>query len=155
MNKNIIGAITTIIAILVVIWILNKSGSSEQGNIINSTEQFMPVPFENADSTEESVVYKQSDATAEKSFTVVGKNFSFSVGEIRVKKGDKVSVTFTNESGFHDWRLDEFGVGTKQLKDGESETITFIADKAGTFEYYCSIGKHRQMGMKGLLIVEE
>src|SRR3990167_6785949 len=102
MNKNIIGAITTIIAILVVIWILNKSGSSEQGNIINLTEQFMPVPFENADSTEESVVYKQSDATAEKSFTVVGKNFSFSVGEIRVKKGDKVSVTFTNESGFHD-----------------------------------------------------
>src|SRR3989344_3583974 len=53
----------------------------------------------------------------------------------------------------HNFRLDEFGVATKVLKAGESETITFVADKIGEFEYYCSVGTHRAMGMIGKLIV--
>jgi nitrite reductase (NO-forming) len=88
------------------------------------------------------------------SVVVLGKNFGFSETEIRVKKGDTVEIQFTNEAGFHDWVLDEFNAKTKQLKAGESETVTFVADKAGTFEYYCSVGSHRQMGMVGTLIVE-
>jgi plastocyanin len=29
-----------------------------------------------------------------------------------------------------------------------------VADKKGTFEYYCSVGQHRALGMKGKLVVE-
>ncbi|HTK60627.1 MAG TPA: plastocyanin/azurin family copper-binding protein [Candidatus Baltobacteraceae bacterium] len=89
-----------------------------------------------------------------KAFTVVGDNFDFSLKEMRVKKGDRVRVTFKNAEGFHDFRLDEFNVATAKQQAGGEETVEFIADKAGTFEYYCSVGKHRQMGMKGNLIVE-
>ncbi|MEY4731380.1 MAG: hypothetical protein RL681_326, partial [Candidatus Parcubacteria bacterium] len=46
-----------------------------------------------------------------------------------------------------------FNAATKVLTDGQSETIEFVANKAGTFEYYCSVGSHRQMGMKGTLTV--
>mgnify|MGYP001578586618 CR=1 FL=1 len=87
-------------------------------------------------------------------FTVKGTNFAFAPNVMKVKKGDTVKITFTNAGGFHDFTLDEFNVKTKQLKDGESETVEFVADKAGTFEYYCSVGQHRQMGMKGTLTVE-
>lgn len=89
-----------------------------------------------------------------KEFKVSGSNFKFDVSEIQVKKGDKVRIVFTSASGFHDWVVDEFNARTKQLQAGETDTIEFVADQAGTFEYYCSVGKHRQMGMVGTLIVE-
>ncbi len=89
-----------------------------------------------------------------KEFVVNGNDFKFDVTEIRVKAGDKVRVVFKNTGGFHDFVLDEFAVKTAQLKDGAEETVEFVADVAGTFEYYCSVGKHREMGMVGKLIVE-
>lgn len=89
-----------------------------------------------------------------KAFTVEGTPFKFSLTEMRVKKGDTVKVTFVNKQGFHDWVLDEFNVRTKQIQAPGTETVTFVADKAGTFEYYCSVDGHRAKGMKGNLIVE-
>ena len=92
--------------------------------------------------------------TAVKEFTVVGGNFSFTPNKLTVNKGDTVSITFKNNEGFHDFVLDEFSVRTKQIKAGEQQTVQFIADKTGTFEFYCSVGTHRQMGMKGTLEVK-
>jgi len=87
-------------------------------------------------------------------FTVTAANFSYDLKQINVKKGDTVVVTFKNSEGFHDFKIDEFEVATNQIGAGEEEEVEFVADKAGTFEYYCSVGKHRQMGMVGKLIVE-
>jgi VCBS repeat-containing protein len=92
--------------------------------------------------------------TGTKEFTVNASNFTFDIKELKVKKGDTVKLTLNNKEGFHDWRLDEFNANTKVLKAGETETITFVVNKTGTFEYYCSVGQHRAMGMKGNLIVE-
>ncbi len=89
-----------------------------------------------------------------KSFNVTGQNFSFTPNEIRVKKGDTVKVTFTS-NGTHDFVIDEFNARTAVLRTGDApQTIEFVADKTGSFEYYCSVGSHRQMGMVGRLIVE-
>lgn len=75
--------------------------------------------------------------------------------ELRVKQGDTVRIEFVNEEGFHDFVVDEFaGAKTAQLQAGNSETIEFVADEKGTFEYYCSVGQHRANGMFGKLIVE-
>ncbi len=84
---------------------------------------------------------------------VTGSNFAFSTSTIRVKRGDTVRIVFKSQ-GTHDWVIDEFNKRTKVLSAGQSETIEFVADKTGSFEYYCSVGTHRQMGMKGTLIVE-
>ncbi len=89
-----------------------------------------------------------------KTFNVSGSNFSFSVKEMRVKKGDKVKVVFTNTNGTHDWVIDAFNARTPQIGSGQTATVEFVADKTGTFEYYCSVGSHRALGMKGNLIVE-
>ncbi|HEY9584685.1 MAG TPA: plastocyanin/azurin family copper-binding protein [Candidatus Paceibacterota bacterium] len=88
------------------------------------------------------------------SFDVTGKNFEFNMKEIKVKEGDTVTINFKSESGFHDFVLDEFNVRTAQLQSGGTESVTFLANKKGTFEYYCSVGSHRSMGMVGKLIVE-
>lgn len=96
------------------------------------------------------------DAMQAQTFTVEGGNFYFKPNELRVKKGQPVTVTFNNVEGFHDFVIDEVaGAKTQRIQTGTSETITFTADTAGSFEFYCSVGSHRQMGMKGTLIVEE
>jgi len=89
-----------------------------------------------------------------KEFKLEAVNFSFSEKEIRVKKGDTVRITVVNAGGFHDWVLDEFELATERLQAGESQTIEFVADKEGEFEYYCSVGTHRAQGQVGTLVVE-
>lgn len=89
-----------------------------------------------------------------KEFIVTGENYRFSPTTLTVKKGDTVKITLKNLKGFHDFRIDEFGVFTEKIQDGGEDTIEFVADKQGSFEYYCSVGAHRQSGMKGTLIVE-
>ena len=90
-----------------------------------------------------------------KEFTVMGSNFAFSPSTLSVKKGDRVKITFKNEGGFHDLKIDELNVATKKIKGGAQEVVEFTADKAGSFEYYCSVGEHRAIGMKGTLTVTE
>ena len=85
---------------------------------------------------------------------VSGANFRFSKAEIRVKEGDTVQINFTAGDMQHDWVIDEFSARTAIVPSGQSSSVTFVADKKGTFEYYCSVGQHRQMGMKGTLTVQ-
>lgn len=92
--------------------------------------------------------------TVVKEFTVTGQNYSFTPSTLRVQKGDKVKIVFKNSGGFHDFRIDEFGAATRRINNGEQDTIIFTADKVGPFEFYCSVGNHRQMGMKGTLMVQ-
>ena len=102
--------------------------------------------------------------TADKERPEQGKIVAVGAGKIgkdgkiipmNVKKGDTVKITFKNTGGMHDLKIDGYTVGTKIIQGGAQETFQFVADKAGTFEYYCSVGTHRQMGMKGTLTVTE
>ncbi len=88
-----------------------------------------------------------------KEFTINGSSFKFEPAEIKVSKGDTVKITFKDDDGTHNLVVDGYNVSTRILSEG-TDTIQFVANKAGTFEYYCSIGSHRDLGMKGTLIVE-
>jgi plastocyanin len=88
-----------------------------------------------------------------KEFSIDAVSFSFAPATITVNKGDTVKITLNNKQGRHDLKIDELNVATRQLNAGEIQTVTFVADQIGTFEYYCSVGSHRAMGMVGKLIV--
>ena len=81
-------------------------------------------------------------------------NFGYDITEIKVKKGDTVTINLTVSDGFHTRVVDEFDAATEKVREGSKTTVTFVADQAGTFEYYCSVGSHRAQGMVGKLIVE-
>lgn len=87
-------------------------------------------------------------------FSVSGGSFFFTPNTMKVKKGDTVKIVFTNAGGMHNLILDAFGVATRTLSTGETQTVEFTADKSGSFEYYCGVGSHRAMGQKGTLTVE-
>jgi len=98
---------------------------------------------------------QEMKASAVKEINITNKGLTFTPNEISVSKGDTVRITYTNAGGFHDLVIDEFMVRTKQIKAGESDSFEFRADKSGVFEFYCSVGNHRKMGMFGKLTVSE
>lgn len=119
-----------------------------------AVETSQPAPTNLAEPTDEMIVGNEAGDVATKTFNINGVNFSFSQPEIRVKQGDKVKIVFTSADGFHDWTVDEFNAATEQVSTGDTSTVEFVADKPGTFAYYCSVGKHRELGMVGNLVVE-
>lgn len=93
-----------------------------------------------------------------KKFVLTGENFKFRMDgkaapELKVNVGDTVRIEFRSTDGLHDWTVDEFNAATRTVQTGGSTFVEFVADKAGTFQYYCSVGNHRQLGMIGNLVV--
>jgi hypothetical protein len=69
-------------------------------------------------------------------------------------KGGLQSMHLINEDyethSKHNFNIDELNIHSKDLAYSASQTITFIADKPGNFQYYCNI--HPEM--KGNITVE-
>ncbi len=81
-------------------------------------------------------------------------DFSFSLSSIEVEQGDVVRIMFTNTGDMpHDLVIENLGVATSILQNGQTEVLEFTAQESGEFEYYCSVGQHRENGMVGTLIV--
>lgn len=51
-------------------------------------------------------------------------------------------------------RIGGYGLQTRTIPPGENATLSFVADQAGTFEYWCNVTGHRDAGMEGTLTVE-
>src|SRR5918995_7312414 len=69
-------------------------------------------------------------------------------------RGGLQSIHVVNEDyethSKHNFNIDEFNVHSKDLAYSNSQTISFVADKPGTFHYYCNI--HPEM--KGDISIE-
>jgi len=128
--------------------------SADEANDEAPVTETPPVPAETPASPPPSGGSTETPSPAVKEFNITGQSFFFSPREIRVKLGDKIKINFTSAGDFHDWTLDGYSVGTAQVNTGQSASVEFTADKAGGFEYYCSVGTHRAMGMVGAFIVE-
>ncbi|MCE9549229.1 cupredoxin domain-containing protein [Candidatus Nomurabacteria bacterium] len=156
MKKTFIWVVVLVLIVLGIILFLGKGSKLEAPTTENQTEtneQDMGAMDAFALPSDYNVPVENTSAPV-KEFIVDGKNFSFTPNMITVKKGDLVKITFKNTAGFHDLVINEFKVATKQIRTGEEETISFIADKVGSFIYYCSVGTHRAQGMWGTLKVE-
>lgn len=59
--------------------------------------------------------------------------------EITLEQCDRVKVTVINEDNFdHGFAIDAFGVSQRLPANGTIE-VNFVATKAGTFPFYCSV----------------
>ena len=97
----------------------------------------------------------QADGEADVVIQLSAEDYSFSEKIITVQKGQRVRIELAVTEGFHDWVVDEFDVATAQVSEGDNTAVEFMADQTGEFEYYCSVGSHRAMGMVGTLIVQD
>lgn len=153
---------TTIFAILLLAVTILSACSTAQvtGNGVNEASNAMVA--KDSAGTVDMVIEDNvptDKAIPDKTFVLDGGNYYFEMDgvrapELRVKQGEIVQINLMSVDGFHDVVIDEFGAATERVQTGGETTVTFVADKKGTFEYYCSVGQHRQNGMFGNLIVE-
>ncbi len=129
--------------------VTEASPTAAQGAMVEVTQEVSPT----------SASAMKDDSTMAKgktkTFTIEASSFKFSPATMTVGKGDSVTIVLTGKGNTqHDWVIDEFNAHTKRITAGETDTISFVANKVGTYEYYCSVGNHRQMGMVGTLSVQ-
>ncbi len=140
MNNKVLIAIIVIIALLGLGYFLSQSA--------NRQPTVQVVPSANPEQVQVS--------EAVKTFDVKGTPFKFEPNEIKIKKGDRVKINFKNEQGMlHDLTIADLNVRTKQIPAGETDSMEFVADRAGTFDMICSVPTHADKGMVGKFIVEE
>lgn len=149
MKTSYMVGIIVVIVLVFGVWFFASQNKQQTVSTPPVTESIQtPAPEDKKEASDAAMVSEVKEITVE------GSPFKFMPTEIKVKKGQTVKVVFKNVAGMHDFVVDEFKARTKVIKASETDTIQFVADKAGTFEYYCSVGNHRAMGMKGNLIVE-
>ena len=154
MQKIIIGVGVLVVVVVVGVFFVSKRYNNPENTpqptvSVTVTPSLTPTPTSTPTASPSPIIQAQV-----KIFTVTAKNFSFTPAEMRVNKGDTVKIILNNTEGFHDLVIDEFKVKVNKITAGTTETVKFIADKSGQFEYYCSIGDHRAKGMRGTLIVQ-
>lgn len=97
---------------------------------------------------------EEASAPEVKEFEMTARRFAFEPGTITVSKGDTVRLKITSSDVTHGFTIDEYGID-ENLPSGQEVIVEFVADKAGTFDFYCSVycgSGHREM--EGTLVVE-
>lgn len=99
-------------------------------------------------------------------FTLIAENWGYNQPEggpvLRAEQGDNVTITLIVPGELaHNLRIREYGImigGEFGLRRGQNQTVSFIADKPGVFEYDCRTsiyGGHAELGMRGMFIVTQ
>ena len=98
-------------------------------------------------------------AQTKRDFEVSAKKFRFSVSgtdaqEIRVTQDDLVRITLSAGDVPHSFTLPDYRI-QKRVEPGREVMFEFRAEKAGRFEFHCSLTNDscRERGMVGALIV--
>ncbi len=89
-----------------------------------------------------------------KEFTITARQFAFEPSTITVNQGDHVRLKVTSADVKHGLDIEGYEIN-RELNPGQEVVVDFIADKAGEFEFYCSVvcgAGHK--GMTGKLIVK-
>jgi len=75
---------------------------------------------------------------AKRDVTVDAKKFAFNPARIEVTQGDVVRVTLISGDIPHSFTIDDYRIA-KRGEPGKPVTFEFLADRAGTFKFYCNL----------------
>jgi cytochrome c oxidase subunit 2 len=78
------------------------------------------------------------DPPAERIFRIEARRFEYSPSEIRVNPGDRVTIELAAMDVAHGLSIDGYGLSVT-AEPGQSASLTFIADRSGTFRIRCTV----------------
>jgi plastocyanin len=104
------------------------------------------------------------------SIAVSGFEWGFEPRALLLQQGEEVQIDFVNDGAtLHDLKIDDLdaaGVTSEgsglsadegelfvAAEDGESGVLTFTPNESGEFGFYCTIPRHRSLGMEGTIVV--
>jgi heme/copper-type cytochrome/quinol oxidase subunit 2 len=77
-------------------------------------------------------------APIERTFRIEASQYTYDPGEISVNPGDRVTIELVATDVVHGLYVDGYGISTT-ADPGQTSTLTFIADKAGSFRLRCNV----------------
>ncbi len=80
----------------------------------------------------------QSAAPQPRTFQIEAQQFSYSPPELKVNAGDKVTIQLVSTDVVHGLYVDGYDVSV-EADPGQTKTLTFIADKSGSFRFRCNV----------------
>lgn len=126
----IFGIIIILLVVVLVIYAMRPTAPTESGGILlsPSVEPSPPPPQSSM----------PQGGEAAKEFSITARQWEFSPSSITVQQGDRVMFHITSVDVTHGFAIPDFNVNVS-LVPNEMKTIEFIADKQGTFGFFCSI----------------
>ncbi len=79
-----------------------------------------------------------STAPQARTFRVDAGQFAYSPSTIDVNPGDRVTIQLVSTDVVHGLYVDGYGVSV-EADPGQTATLTFVADKAGSFRFRCHV----------------
>jgi heme/copper-type cytochrome/quinol oxidase subunit 2 len=77
-------------------------------------------------------------APQERTFRVDARQFAYSPSELRVNPGDTVTLQLVSTDVVHGLYVDGYDISV-EADPGQIATLTFIADKPGSFRFRCNV----------------
>lgn len=131
---------------------------SEEGEEATPVDEASPAAEEGATPVEEEAAAEEEPAATGGSGEAITLEaidpYDWSMYEFEATPGQDITVINT---GFlpHNFNVDEWGIATEDLNNGEEETVTVPDDAEAGAEvvFYCSVPGHREAGMEGTITV--
>lgn len=130
----------------------NSSSNSGEGIVAVEKSDIQEEPTSNEENIQKEIPTPKTQETKE--FNVIAKQWDFSPSTITVNEGDRVILNIKSIDVNHGFALSTFGI-SEFLSPGNTVKLEFVADKTGTFSFFCNVscgvGHSR---MRGKLVVQ-
>ena len=77
-------------------------------------------------------------APQERTFQIDARQFAYSPSELNVNPGDTVNIKLVSTDVVHGLYVDGYDISV-EADPGQTATLTFIADKPGSFRFRCNV----------------
>ena len=77
-------------------------------------------------------------APQERTFQIDVRQYAYSPSELKVNAGDTVTIQLVSTDVVHGLYVDDYDISV-EADPGQSATLTFTADKPGSFRFRCNI----------------
>lgn len=109
-------------------------------------------PGDSADASPEAS--PMASPTAVEEIVVEAQDILYDITEITIPADTDVTITLVNKGVLeHDLVIEELDIATELLRAGETGSIV-VNVPAGTYEYWCTVTGHKELGMRGTLTAE-
>jgi len=86
---------------------------------------FMPIPV-------------STESPQERVFEIDARQYNYTPSELRVNQGDAVTIRLASTDVVHGLYVDGYDISV-ETDPGQTATLTFTADKAGSYRYRCNV----------------
>ena len=87
--------------------------------------------------------------------TITASDFKYEPAQFTFQQGQTYEITFVNDGpSTHDITIDDLGMNSGVINPGDSVTFEFTPEQAGSFEAYCTVPGHKDLGMVANVTVQ-